>query len=378
MKKLISLIILLAVSTTTFANDLTKNFITGTPNITSMSQLAFGPQGILFVGDSKSATLFAVALDDNIPLKEEKRVQVKDLEGKIAQMLGAKKADILIHDVAVHPVSKNIYLAVSRGRTKGDSFWKLPNDLDDATILLRLKNGKDFEEVPLKNIKYSKIAIPNPINHQKKNWRGKFRPDVITDIAYANGQVYISGLSNEAFASTFRKIPFPFSNKVSSSSIEIFHAAHGKYETKSPIRAFLPYKLNGKAHILAAYLCTPLVTIPEDKLQHGKHIKGRTIAELGMGNMPLDMIVYKKDGKDYILMANTTRNAMIFSVDDIANTKVDLKKKTKVAFSSEGVKYISFPALLQQLATYSKQQVLMVMRLPNGTLTMGTQSVKWL
>ena len=355
MKKLINLVVLLVLSLTTFANDLTENFVTGTPKITSMSQLAFGPQGILFIGDSKSATLFAVALKDNTPLKKEKRIQIKDLEGKIADMLGAKKADILIHDVAVHPVSKNIYIAVSRGRAKGDSFWKLPNDLDDATILIRIKNGKDFEEVPLTNIKYSKIAIPNPIDNKKKNWRGKFRPDVITDIAYANGQVYVSGLSNEEFASTFRKIPFPFSNKVSSSSIEVFHAAHGKYETKSPIRAFLPYKLNGKPHILAAYLCTPLVTIPEDKLQHGKHVKGRTIAELGAGNMPLDMVVYKKNGKDYILMANTTRNAMIFSIDDIANTKADLKKKTKVAFSAEGVKYISFPTLLQQLAHLQPQ-----------------------
>ncbi len=39
-------------------------FTTGTPEIKSISSLAFGPDGILFVGDSKSATVFAVYTKD--------------------------------------------------------------------------------------------------------------------------------------------------------------------------------------------------------------------------------------------------------------------------------------------------------------------------
>ena len=37
---------------------------------------------------------------------------------------------------------------------------------------------------------------------------------------------------------------------------------------------------------------------------------GTTIAELGNRNRPLDMIVYQKDGKDYLLMSNTSRGVM--------------------------------------------------------------------
>jgi len=33
-------------------------------------------------------------------------------------------------------------------------------------------------------------------------------------------------------------------------------------------------------------------------------VKGQTIADLGAGNQPLDMVPYKKDGKNYILVAN--------------------------------------------------------------------------
>ena len=378
MKKIINLMALLLLNMATYATDFTENFVTGTPKITAMSQLTFGPQGILFVGDSKSSKLFAIATNDLDKPSGEVKVNINNLEGKIAAMLGAKKEDILVHDIVVNPISKNIYLAVSRGRTKGDSFWKLPNDLEDATILLRVKNGKDFEEVSLKNVKYSEISIPNPVDKGKKNWRGKLRADVITDLAYANGTVYVAGLSNEEFASTFRKVPFPFKGKVTSSTLEIYHGAHGKYETKSPIRAFVPYRLKGKNYILAAYLCTPLVTIPEEKLKNGKHVRGKTVAELGMGNMPLDMVVYNKDGKDYILMANTTRNAMKIAIDDIANTKTGITTRTKVRYGAEGVKYVSFPLRPQQLAKFDDKSILLVTRLPNGSLQMVKRTTKWL
>ena len=40
------------------------------------------------------------------------------------------------------------------------------------------------------------------------------------------------------------------------------------------------------------------------------HVKGTTIAELGNRNRPLDMIVYQKDGKDFLLMTNNSRGVM--------------------------------------------------------------------
>ena len=47
--------------------------------------------------------------------------------------------------------------------------------------------------------------------------------------------------------------------------------------------------------------------IPVSDLKAGETVKGITIAELGNGNRPLDMIVYKKGGKDFILLANSKR-----------------------------------------------------------------------
>jgi hypothetical protein len=39
-------------------------------------------------------------------------------------------------------------------------------------------------------------------------------------------------------------------------------------------------------------------------------VKGTTIAELGNRNRPLDMIAYQKDGKSYLLLANSSRGVM--------------------------------------------------------------------
>jgi hypothetical protein len=52
------------------------------------------------------------------------------------------------------------------------------------------------------------------------------------------------------------------------------------------------------------------VKIPVSELKPGAHVKGTTIAELGNRNRPLDMIVYQKDGKDYLLLANNSRGVM--------------------------------------------------------------------
>src|SRR5207244_8491443 len=75
--------------------------------------------------------------------------------------------------------------------------------------------------------------------------------------------------------------------------------------------------INGEQNILAAYTCTPLVKIPVSQLVPGTRVKGTTVAELGNRNRPLDMISYEKDGKNYILMANSSRGLMKISTDNI-------------------------------------------------------------
>jgi hypothetical protein len=73
---------------------------------------------------------------------------------------------------------------------------------------------------------------------------------------------------------------------------------------------FVPYTVGNEPMIIAGYTCTPLVKFPIGSLKQGEKLLGTTMMELGAGNQPIDMVLYKKDGRDYLLMANTRHGVM--------------------------------------------------------------------
>jgi hypothetical protein len=298
---------------------LATNFTTGPVNPKSLSKLTFSPDGILFVGDSIGARIFALDLDDRKAPAEIKPFGVRDIEGKIAGMLGTDARDVLIHDLAVNPISKNVYLTVSRGRRGFTMQWQLPNDVANANVLLRVDPTGAISEVKLANVKFSSVDLTAAVDEKKEvDWKkSKMRVDAISDMAFIDGKLYVAGLSNEEFSSTMRVYPYPFNGSATATSLEIYHGAHGKWETDSPIRTFIPYKINGKMHLLASYLCTPLTIFPLDALADKKHIKGTTIAELGFGNYPQDIVPFSSGGKDYLFIVNSTRGMMMVKAENL-------------------------------------------------------------
>ena len=68
--------------------------------------------------------------------------------------------------------------------------------------------------------------------------------------------------------------------------------------------------MKGETNLIAGYLCTPLVKFPVNSLKSGAKVMGTTIAELGNRNRPLDMIVYQKNGQEFLLMSNNSRGVM--------------------------------------------------------------------
>jgi hypothetical protein len=78
---------------------------TGTPAIKSISAIAFGPDGILFIGDSKSASVFAVDTKDKTAVSNAANLEIKNIDQKIAAVLGTDVKNIRIQDIAVNPIS---------------------------------------------------------------------------------------------------------------------------------------------------------------------------------------------------------------------------------------------------------------------------------
>jgi hypothetical protein len=282
----------------------------GSPEFKSMNQLAFGPEGILFIADTKAAAIFAVATGDTKAAADDSAaLRAEAINQKIAALAGTTADQIVIEDLAVNPVSRNAYLAVSRG--KGP---------EAIPMLVRVRTDGQPELVSLEKVKFSRVELPNPAADQlvgQGNRQSNRRLEAITDIAFSDGRLLVAGLSNEEFASTLRAIPFPFTTVDRGTAVEIYHGAHGAFETRAPVRTFVPYKVGNESHLLAAYTCTPLVQFSLNELKPGAKVMGKTIAEFGNGNRPLDMIVYRKDGKDFLLLANNRRGVMKVAADQI-------------------------------------------------------------
>ncbi len=360
--------------------ELTKDFVQGKAAIQSMSVMTFGPEGILFVGDSKGGMLFAIDLEDRTPNESKESFELADLEGKLANLLGTDHNNVIIHDMAVNPISQNIYLAASRANALELGFWKLPNDIAYANILLKVTPDGKISEVNLSNIRHSVTEVPNVITEGKENWRkSDQRTDAITDIAYDDGKLYVAGLSNEEFASALRVLDFPFGKTAHVSTIEVYHVAHGKWETEAPIRTLFPYTLNNQKFILASYTCTPLVSIPVSDVKPGKHVKSKTLAEFGSGNMPIDIITYQKNGKDYLLMSNSSKALIRVNPNDIPKQAKGLTEPLEDGQYTVGLPHDVLSKVgITQIDNYNAEHIMLLQRMPNGQLNLLAYPVKWM
>jgi hypothetical protein len=357
---LLCLVVLFAVSA---AGAATSEGLTSLKNgkaeLESAGVLAFGPDAILFVGDSQGARVFALDTADRDAGSGQ--VTIAGINEKIAAMLGTAPDQILINDMAVNPISKKVYLSVSRGRGP-----------DAAPVIVRVNSAGKLEELALDSINHDSVEISDAPAADAKDRRGdSLRLQSITDLAYVDGKVFIAGLSNEEFSSTLRSVEFPFRSADRGTSVEIFHGNHGRWETSSPVRTFVPYEIQAETNLLAAYTCTPLVKFPVSQLKPGTKIVGTTIAELGNRNRPLDMIVYKQGGVDQLLMSNSSRGVMKMSIKDIGSYAAIT---TPVEEGKKGLPYETIESLqgIEQLDRLDDANAVILARAESGALDLKT------
>src|SRR6185436_17883020 len=101
---------------------------------------AFGPDGILFVGDTKSATIFAIGTGDTKGDPAKVNLNVTGLNAKVAELLKAGSATI--NDLAVNPNSGNVYLSVTA---------------DAKPALVRVEADGKLSQVSLAKVPFQKV-----------------------------------------------------------------------------------------------------------------------------------------------------------------------------------------------------------------------------
>ena len=233
-RSVLSLLLILGLASGVDAGHHVQPFTTGTPEYGSLGTLTFGPDNVLFIGDSQNGQILAIQVTD--PSATTGEIEVEDIDEKIAAMIGTRSRDIRINDMAVNPASGTTYLTVAR---------------ESADILMRaLPDGK-LEHVPLDNVSYAQKNLTSVVSKEKKNRRGRsLRREAITDLVFSNGELYVAGLSNEEFASTLRILAYPFDEKEKATSVEIFHAAHGDTRhTRQSARSWLTISLKSRTSL---------------------------------------------------------------------------------------------------------------------------------
>jgi hypothetical protein len=319
----------------------------GTPPLESAGPLAFGPEGILFVADNSRATIFAIDLGDAGAPSAPRPLDVDKLDTRLAAYLGCDRADVHIRDMAVHPTSQEVYLSVMRGGGAAATPVLIKVGVDGALSEVNLE-GVPFAQARIEDAPAADDPrvdgrvvrgenegeeLVTPSGVRLRIAREGLRTVTVTDLAYVDGALLVAGASNEEFSSTLRRIPFPFRGEAESSSLEIFHVSHGRYETASPIRTFVPYA--GKNSILASYTCTPVVRFNLDDLESGAQVKGQTVAELGAMNTPIDILSYTRDGEEYLLVSNTRHPLIKIAAKDIDRQEALTQPKEPVGAARE-------------------------------------------
>ena len=263
------------------ADRLLKNVQTKGLKFRQIGRMSFATDGVLLVADRGNGSVVAIDTGDTgsaTPLKK----RIDNIDTLIAGALGTTATGVQIVDMVVNRINGRIYLSVIRKQ-------------DGISALLTIDGSGKVAAVNLAKARHVRITLPGD---------GKAKVSNVTGVKLAGSRVLAAGQSGREFASKIYSIPLPLEhgNSAAVYSTETFHVAHGRWETRAPIQSFIPVKEKGKTYIVGSFNCTPIAKFPVD----GAKIKGTSVVELGRGNRPVDMFIYKKGGKDW-LVTNTDR-----------------------------------------------------------------------
>jgi hypothetical protein len=283
----------------------------------SAGPLTFSPDGVLFIGDNKLGAVFAFETERGQAPASLDPFLFESIDEKIAAALSVSAKSLVMNGMAVHPLTREPYLSV-RVRS-GDRVEpavvrvSLAGEIHPFDLSSSKMTVHQLTDVPDESKTFASRAgfFPYPpaaVFEEKA--RTPLRSITIVDLKFHAGELFVAGVSNQEFSSTLRRIPYPFTGVASETQVEIYHLAHGRYETRAPIRAMQVATIDGADTLVAAYACSPLVTIPVSELKHGAKVIGKTIGDMGNGQ-PISMVAFRDGDEDKLFITNVARGPMI-------------------------------------------------------------------
>jgi hypothetical protein len=108
-------------------------------------------------------------------------------------------------------------------------------------------------------------------------------------------------------------------------------------------------------------------------------VRGQTLAELGGGNRPLDMISFARDGKPVVIVANSSRTLMRIKAEDLEK-QAPMTTGVESAYVSGGAPYVSIAEIgVLQLDDLNAEHAVVIQRDVNtGALNLRSLTKKWM
>jgi hypothetical protein len=226
--------------------------------------------------------------------------------------MGTTAGGIAVQDLVVSP-SGTVYVSV----VKRDGQNRTPADPGNYALFSIDANGT-IAPVDLGSRLHGKVTL---------GMGAGARVTQVTDLAYGGGRLFVAALSTEEFASKLYSIPVPFAGDAAQPySTNIYHVSHKQWETRSPIQTLIPYRSGGQEYVIGAYVCTPIVRFPVQQLSPGG-VARITVAELGSGNRPIEMVAYGRRGEESLLVSNS-RHGVLKVSSQILNETAAVDEKT--------------------------------------------------
>jgi len=330
--------------------------------------LLFTDADTLVVADWRAQELHALRLPP-APAAAARPFNLRNVAGPVAAALHVRPDQVRFEDMAFRPGAETAWLALSVDR----------GGAVPAPALVSVDSAGKVTVIRTEKLPQTTARITNPPAGDKRLWRDTPEATLtVTDLAFHDGKLYVAGLADGDFASTLRIYDFPFDAKMTSTSVEMYHPVHDQLETRAPIRKMAVVTLDGEPSLVAAYTCTPLVVVPLKALVDGAHVKATTIAELGWGSAPVDMVAFDTPQGPQLLLANSAKSADLMALSAVAAAAKQPSLSTPIqvpASPLEGLKSTYLP--LTGLAQMSLQDTQFIGALRREPATGAMQLVSF-
>jgi len=335
----------------------------------SATVLEFADPTTLFVADSAGAAIHAYTLPDAEPATESAPYNLEGFSRMLAESLGVAEADIAFNDLAVNPATQAAFVSLTLGSA--------------TPAVVMVSQDGTITQLDLASLPATSTPLGTKADDGVTFWRDIPAASLtVTDLDFADGTLFVSGLSTGEFASTLNQIAYPFTGAKQTTSVEIYHAVHDQMETRAPIRAMEIVDLDGVQTVVAAYTCTPLVTMPTAVLTDGAHVTGKTIAELGYGNTPLEVLSFtaydqQQNPSQYVMVINRELQADLISLDAMIEATNTPGLSTPVSMMTEaGVETAQIPMSGVYQAADQDPQFLLALKRNLDTGAMDLVSIR--